>query len=291
MRAVHVGIGRQDDLVIAEVSDIEGVADSRAERQDQVLDLFAAEHAVEPGALDVEDLAAQRQDSLSAPVAPLLGRAASRISLDDEELRISRAIRLAVSQLAGQGHALEGAFAQDAVLGGFGGLAGLHGQDDLVYHGARILRILFEEGRERIAENRADRALGFHRAELGLGLALELDLAQFDRDDRGQALEGVIAGECLFALGEVIVLGIGVQDARQSRLEAGQVRAAFGRVDIVGEGHDARRHVIGILERDLDGLDAFGRLLDVEYILVHRLQHLVGEADERNQTALEIEGL
>ncbi len=32
-------------------------------------------------------------------------------------------------------------------------------------------------------------------AELGLGLALELGLAQLDRDDRGQALADVVAAE------------------------------------------------------------------------------------------------
>ena len=40
-----------------------------------------------------------------------------------------------------------------------------------------------------------DEALGLGVAELGLGLALELRLAELDRDDRGQALADVVAGE------------------------------------------------------------------------------------------------
>ena len=37
-------------------------------------------------------------------------------------------------------------------------------------------------------------------AELGLGLALELRIAQLDRDDRGQALADVLAGEVVVLL-------------------------------------------------------------------------------------------
>ena len=37
-------------------------------------------------------------------------------------------------------------------------------------------------------------------AELGFGLAFELDLAELDRDDRGQAFEHIVAGECFLAI-------------------------------------------------------------------------------------------
>ena len=44
------------------------------------------QHLVEARALDVQDLASQRQDRLVLAVAALLGRAAGGIALDDEEL-------------------------------------------------------------------------------------------------------------------------------------------------------------------------------------------------------------
>jgi hypothetical protein len=44
------------------------------ERRDHRLDLVAAQHLVEAGLLDIEDLALDRQDRLEAPIAPLLGR-------------------------------------------------------------------------------------------------------------------------------------------------------------------------------------------------------------------------
>jgi hypothetical protein len=61
-----------------------------------------AQHLVEAGALDVEDLAAQRQDRLVSRFAALLGRAAGRVALDDEEFGLRRIAFLAVGQLAGQ---------------------------------------------------------------------------------------------------------------------------------------------------------------------------------------------
>ena len=61
-----------------------------------------AEHLVEARPLDVEDLAAQRQDRLVGAVARLLGRAAGGIALDEEQLALRRIALLAVGELAGQ---------------------------------------------------------------------------------------------------------------------------------------------------------------------------------------------
>ena len=71
MGAVDVGVGHDDDLVVAALLDVEFLAaDAGAERRDQRADLVGAEHAVEPGPLDIEDLAAQGQHGL-----PWRGRA------------------------------------------------------------------------------------------------------------------------------------------------------------------------------------------------------------------------
>ena len=63
---------------------------------------LAAQDLVEAGALDVEDLAAQRQDRLEAAVAALLGRAAGAVALDEEQLGLGRVALLAVGELARQ---------------------------------------------------------------------------------------------------------------------------------------------------------------------------------------------
>ena len=87
VRAVDVRVRHDDDLVVAQLVELEIVApDARAHRLDQRADLAAGEHPVEARALDVEDLAPQRQDRLEMAVAALLGRAAGAVALDQEQL-------------------------------------------------------------------------------------------------------------------------------------------------------------------------------------------------------------
>ena len=65
MGAVDIGVGHDDDLVVAQLVGVELVlADAGAERGDQRADLLGAEHLVEARPLDIEDLAAQRQHRL-----------------------------------------------------------------------------------------------------------------------------------------------------------------------------------------------------------------------------------
>ena len=61
MRAVHVRIGHDDDLVVAQLVGVEVLAaDAGAERRDQRADFLARQHLVEARALDIEDFPAQR---------------------------------------------------------------------------------------------------------------------------------------------------------------------------------------------------------------------------------------
>src|SRR5450631_527138 len=82
VRAVDISVGHDDDAVIAQLVDVVLVlAEARSQRGDQGDDFLRADQLLEPGALDVEDLAAQRKDRLELAVAPLLGRSARRIAL------------------------------------------------------------------------------------------------------------------------------------------------------------------------------------------------------------------
>src|SRR5439155_6344565 len=100
------------DAVVAQLGDVEVVAaralaDAGAERRDERQDLVARDELLVARLLDVEDLAAQRQDRLELAIAPLLGRAARRIALDDVDLAQRRILLLAVGELAAQAHAAE----------------------------------------------------------------------------------------------------------------------------------------------------------------------------------------
>ena len=89
--------------------------------------------SVEPRALDVEDLAAQRQDRLDAAVAALLGRAAGAVALDDEQLGLGRVALLAVGELAGQVGDVERPLAAGQLARPARGLAGGGGLDHLAH--------------------------------------------------------------------------------------------------------------------------------------------------------------
>ena len=94
--AVDVGIGHEHDLVVPGLVGVEVLADAGAERRDHGLHLVVAEGPVEARLLDVEDLAAQRQDRLRLGVAALDGRTAGRVALDDEDLGERRVFARAV---------------------------------------------------------------------------------------------------------------------------------------------------------------------------------------------------
>ena len=100
MRAVDVRIGHHDDLVVAELREVELVANPDPDGGDQVADPLVLQHRIEAGLLDVEDLAPERQDRLELPVPALLRGAAGRVTLDDEEFAEGGVPRVAVGELA-----------------------------------------------------------------------------------------------------------------------------------------------------------------------------------------------
>ncbi len=87
--AVHVGVAKQDHLVVADAAEVELVPVAAADRLDQRLDLGVVEHPVGPRPFDVEDLAPDREDGHGARVAGLDGRATGGVTLDDEEFALA----------------------------------------------------------------------------------------------------------------------------------------------------------------------------------------------------------
>ena len=133
VRAVHVGVGHEDDLAVADLGGVEVVlADAAAERGDHGADFFVAQHLVVARLLDVEDLALERQDGLEAAIAALLGGAAGALALDQVELAAVGVALAAVGQLAGQAAAVERALAAGQVAGLARRLAGARRFNGLV---------------------------------------------------------------------------------------------------------------------------------------------------------------
>ena len=89
---------------------------------------------------------------------------------------------------------------------------------------------------EGIVDNAVDYAHHFAVAELGLGLTFELGLGQLHADDGRKTFAHVVAGkavalELLLKVG--LALHVVVDGAGERGLEAGKMRAAFMRADVV----------------------------------------------------------
>src|ERR671911_1783171 len=98
--AVHVGIRHQNDLVVPHILEVEVVLHPGSYRRDHFPDLLVAEDAVDAGALDVEDLAPQRENRLKGAAPSLLGAAAGGVTLDQIDLGVGRIVDGAVGELA-----------------------------------------------------------------------------------------------------------------------------------------------------------------------------------------------
>ena len=225
----------------------------------------------------------------NSAVAGVDGAPAGGVALDEEELGSVRIAVGAVGQLARQAAADERGLPADQVARLARRLAGPAGGDQLVDDRPRLGRVLLEVLAELGVADGLDQAADRRVAELGLGLALELRLAQLDGHDRRQALAAVVAGQgLLLLLEEALRPRVVVQGAGQRGLEAGEVGAALVGVDVVRER--VRGLDVGAvpLHRDLE-LALVGLALEVDDVLVDRVLAVVDVEDEVGDAALEPE--
>ena len=112
MRAVHIGIGHDDDAVVAQLCGVEFfLTDAGTERGNQRGHFLAGKHFFKTGFFHIQNFALKRQNSLKFAVTALLGRAAGGVALDQIQFRERRIFFLAVGQLAGQAQTVHHAFA------------------------------------------------------------------------------------------------------------------------------------------------------------------------------------
>src|SRR5206468_2979466 len=160
-------VGHEDDLVVAQLRDVELVVHAGAERGEDAADLLVAEDLVDPRLLDVEDLPADRQDRLEAPVASLLGATAGRIPLDDEDLAHTGIVIRAIGELAGERAAVEDGFAPRQLARLARRLAGARRRQHLLDDLARHRGVLLEVLAQALADDALDDAFDLAVAELG----------------------------------------------------------------------------------------------------------------------------
>jgi hypothetical protein len=175
--AVDIGVGEDDDLVIAGLLGGELLADTTTDGGDQRLHLDVLEHLVETGSFDVEDLAADGQDRLDARVTRVDGGTAGGVTLDDEQLALVGVAAAAVLQLVGHARTSQRCLAADRVAGVLGGEPRLSRGDALLDDAVGLGRVLFQPLGESLVGGLLHERPHGDVAELGLGLTLELWLA------------------------------------------------------------------------------------------------------------------
>ena len=200
MGSVHVRIGHDDDLVVAQLGDVKIVVDARPEGGDHGFDLRVTVNPIQARLLHVEDLSSQGKNGLGALISGVLGGAAGRVSLHQEDLAVLRVLVGAVRQLAGQGHPLQSRLSPGQVPGLSGCRPGSLGEDGLLQHGLGHRRILLQKIGELLADHAVHRAPGLAVSQLLLGLALKLGLADLDADDGRQTLSYILSGQAVLAV-------------------------------------------------------------------------------------------
>ncbi len=252
MAAVDIGVGHDDDLAVPELGDVEVLADAAAEGGDECADLLEAEHLVDAGLLDIEDLALEGEDGLGLDIASLGGAAAGGVTLDQVELGALEVLGLAVPELVWHGAGFEGGLAACELAGLAGGLAGLRGEHALQAEPLGLAGVFLHPDLERLGDGRADEALDLGVEQLLLGLVVEGGLGQLGADDGDEPLAEVLAaGRGVLLLDEPGLAGVAVERAREGDLEALPVRPAVDIVDVVGEGEQCLVVPVVVLERDL----------------------------------------
>ena len=222
-----------------------------------------------------------------ARVAGLDGGAAGRVALDDEQLALVAVLGRAVLELVGHAGAVEQRLAAGRRRGPCGPRPG-PGRPRCPCWTILLASVGFSSSQSPSFSLVAlcDQRLHGGVAELGLGLALELRVAQPHRDDGGEALADVLAGEVgVLLLEEVLGPGVLVDRVGERRLEALLVRAALDGGDAVGEGVDA----VGVVSRCSTGTRPRPRVASssaqVADLGEQRLLRLVDVLDEVDDAA------
>ena len=92
MRAVHIGVGHDDDAFIPQRVGVAVLPRAAAQRLNEIGDFLIGEDLLRAGGRHVQYLAADGQYRLRLAVPRLLGAAARAVALDDEDFRARRVV-------------------------------------------------------------------------------------------------------------------------------------------------------------------------------------------------------
>ena len=236
MRAVHIGIGHDDNLVVTQLLDIEILMNTGTERGDHSADLIVFQNTVESRFFNVQDLTAKRKDCLRRADTRGFCGTACGISLYDEDFKFCGIPFGTVGKLAGKALALKRGLPAGKVSCLTGGVTGALGKNGLLDNDLRNGRMLLEIVSQLLAHNAVHGASRLAVSELLLRLSFELRLRKLNADNRGKTFADIFAVQCrLVILDHLVRSRVSVDRLGQRVTETDQMHTAFGRRNIVYE--------------------------------------------------------
>ncbi len=186
MRSVHVGVGHNHQLAVAELGHVHVVGtDAAGQGLNNGADFLMTEHFVHPGFFHVEDFSLDRQNGLKYAIPSGLCRAAGRLSFHDVKFRGFHIAAGTIREFAGQAAAGQCPFACQ-----FTGFAcrftRLSGQYAFLDNAFGIAWMFFQPDSQCFIDGAGDKTFDFAITEFVLGLTFKLRVGNLDRYDCGK---------------------------------------------------------------------------------------------------------
>ena len=252
MRAVHIRISHNHDLVVAQLGNVKVLADAGAQRGHHRHQLFVAVNLVQPCLFHIQHFTPKGQNGLVGTVPSVLGGAAGGITLDDVNFAQGGVVGGAVRQLARQLAAFQPGLITGVISGLAGRLSGARSVQGLGQQRLGYRRVLLKIGHQFVIYQGADQAGNVRIAQLALGLALKLGLGKLHADDGSQPLAHIVAGELLVIFFQNIKLfAVVVKHPGQGGFEPGLVGTAVNGIYVVGKGQQGLIVAVRIAQRHL----------------------------------------
>ena len=199
VRAIDIGVGHDDNLIVAQFVDIgffivfTFYAKAHANTLDDVHYRLCFKHLMPLHFFYIEDFTLKRKDGLRVAVASLFGRATGRIALDEENLRGFWVFIRAIGKFSWQSTARHWVFSLNAFACFSGSDTCRCGQYHLIANKLSFFWMFFEIIAKSLSHGLLHSARHFAITQFCFGLSFELRLGHLDRDNSRESFAEVFA--------------------------------------------------------------------------------------------------
>ena len=255
MCTIHIGIGHNNNLVIAKFRNIKVISiafgETTSERVNHRLNLSIGKNFINTCLFNVQNLTANREDCLIHTVTGRLRRTTRRISLYDEDFTFARITALAVRKLAITIKRIF-LFCQKIGLRLLLCLTNLCRFLSTAQNFLKRVKVTVKEMDNLIVGHLASCLRSIRIIEFRLSLSLKSWIRMLDRHNRSHTVTDICTSKvCILLLQDAKFSRILIHDCRKCSLESSQVCTPFRVVNIVTEAEYIFMELIYILNNSL----------------------------------------